>query len=278
MIRSGRLDRHIRIGFPDETELARILREHLGDDLADVPLGEVALLAVDSSGADCERYVRTARRLAREAKRPMTLADLVQAVGGAQQPDEQLCCVAVHEAGHAVVTNVMLPGLEHSVALRAASDASGISVVRRAGSIRDADLVHTELMRVLAGRAAEEVMFGRITDGSGGSAGSDLSQATLTATRAATAYGLLGSGDLRWRGMPDMRDLREFLRDDAVLAKQVGRALDRAYADVLNLLRIHRRGLEAVATALMEARALSGETVSQIVEAHRPTVKGGIAS
>lgn len=60
LVRSGRLDHHIRIRLPDRTALARILREHLGTDLPGEDLSGAALLASGSSGADCERLVRGA--------------------------------------------------------------------------------------------------------------------------------------------------------------------------------------------------------------------------
>ena len=65
LVRSGRLDRHIRIGLPDRVALADILREQLGGDLSGVDLSGVVLLATGATGADCERFVRGARRRAR---------------------------------------------------------------------------------------------------------------------------------------------------------------------------------------------------------------------
>jgi cell division protease FtsH len=65
LVRSGRLDRHIRISLPDQAALARILREHLGKDFGGESLQEAALAAAGASGADCEPFVRGARRRAR---------------------------------------------------------------------------------------------------------------------------------------------------------------------------------------------------------------------
>jgi cell division protease FtsH len=61
LVRSGRLDRHIRIRMPDRAALAAILREHLGDDLTGADLSGAATAAVGITGADCEQIVRGAR-------------------------------------------------------------------------------------------------------------------------------------------------------------------------------------------------------------------------
>lgn len=55
LLRSGRLDRHVRIGLPDQAALVRILREHLGPDLENADISQAALFGAGSSGADCER-------------------------------------------------------------------------------------------------------------------------------------------------------------------------------------------------------------------------------
>lgn len=72
--RSGRLDRAIAIPVPDQQALVRILRHHLGVDLPDVGLSTAALLALGGTGADCERWVRGARRRARHAGRDLVVA------------------------------------------------------------------------------------------------------------------------------------------------------------------------------------------------------------
>ena len=86
LVRSGRLDRHVRIGLPDRPALALILREHLGAELMDDDLSGAALAATGASGADCERLVRGARRRARTADRAMVLSDLMVEIGGGRRP------------------------------------------------------------------------------------------------------------------------------------------------------------------------------------------------
>lgn len=78
--RSGRLDRCIEVGMPTAEGLNYILRVHLAGDLLYESLIPVAEQAVGGTGADCERWVREARRRARVARRPLCVDDLVQVV------------------------------------------------------------------------------------------------------------------------------------------------------------------------------------------------------
>ena len=77
LLRPGRLERAIHVGAPDAAGVERIMRHHLGGDLADVDLGKLAIrmLAVGNWAVVMEQ-VRAARRLARRAGRPMVMADL----------------------------------------------------------------------------------------------------------------------------------------------------------------------------------------------------------
>ena len=114
LVRSGRLDRHIRIRPPTRDALALILREHLGTDLAGADLATPALRALGSSGADCERFVRGARRRARTASRTMLLDDLISEISGEEADEASRYLAAVHEAGHALALFVHQPGTPRS--------------------------------------------------------------------------------------------------------------------------------------------------------------------
>ena len=266
LLRSGRLDRHIRVDLPGCADLERILREHLAGELAEVPLAAAALAASGSSGADCERIIRGARRRAREAGRSMVLLDLMAEIEGVDDRTEaDLWLAAVHEAGHAVASCEWYPGALQAVTLRGGDGVGGRTVVERnGGSIRVLD-VQRRLTELLAGRAAEEVFFGQPSSGAGGGVTSDLARATLSATMARTSLGLDDATGLVWSGMPAPATLPSMLAADPALAAGVRAALDEAYERAVGLVRRRRGSVEAVATALMERRALDGEEVATIV-------------
>ena len=183
LTRSGRLDRHIRIHLPDRIALEKILREHLESHLADVSLSGAAVAAAGASGADCERFVRGARRRAREAGREMVLADLMVEIGGADpRTDAELRVAAAHEAGHAVAMCELDPCALRAVSIRSADGAGGAAISSGSGPCVSSADVHRAIVCRLAGRAAEEILFGTSSSGAGGGAHSDLGLATWLAS------------------------------------------------------------------------------------------------
>ena len=272
LVRSGRLDRHIRILLPDRSALAAILREHLGADLAGEDLSDVAMAASGSSGADCERLVRGARRRARVEARTMIMADLLGEVRGDMEgPDEDWRVVAVHEAGHVVASCVLQPGSLEMVTLRGGSRSGGTTASNMSPSMfLRADDLRTNLVSLLAGRAAEEEVLGVPSSGAGGRTSSDLAIATHSLLNAFGAYGLDDRSGLVWRGMTDPGGVPKALAENPGLAERVRVHLDEAYAEARELIRPRVGAVEAVATALLKRRTLDGPEAEAIVIRHEP--------
>ena len=273
LVRSGRLDRHVRIGLPGRAALAAIMREHLRDDLAGVDLSGAAMAAAGSSGADCERLVRGARRRARSSGRAMVLADLLDEVGGGGEgSDADGRLAAVHEAGHVVAACVLRPGSVGMASMRGAGDAGGMTeaALLRSVYLRPDDL-RIRLVVLLAGRAAEEAVFGVASSGAGGTWDSDLGRATTAVLDAFAAFGLDDAGGgLVWRGIADAGGIPRALAADPALADRVRVRLDQAYDEALGLLHPRLAAVEAVAAALRERRVLDGPDAEAIVMAHEP--------
>ncbi len=241
LVRSGRLDRHVRIGLPDRRALVAILREHLGTDLVDDDLSAAALVATGSSGADCERLVRGARRRARSGGRAMVRSDLLDEIGGTDARSlEGQRLAAVHEAGHAVAACILWPGRLRMVTLRGDDGGGGFTAMTSPSYslVRPADL-RDRLVLLLAGRASEEEVFGTASSGAGGSADSDLARATGIAVTASAAFGLDEVCGLVWRGMPEPHLLPGMLAADPALAGRVRIQLDEAYAAARDLVWSH---------------------------------------
>lgn len=264
ILRSGRLDRAIAISLPTRSALQRILRFHLGADLAHEDLLNAATLGLGGTGADCERWVRGARRRARHDGRPIALNDLLHEIRGAQRttPSEWLHRFAIHEAGHAVVLLEHQPEAIEMVTIRQSASVGGGTVTRR-NTEMPMTMVEIKkfLVQFLAGRAAEEVLLGNVCAGSGGSADSDLGRATTLATAAITAYALTpGNGSLVWQGMPGA-DVGSILTAQPQLARRVSRLLGDAYREAKSLVRRHQGLLETIAASLMEQETLDGDQV-----------------
>ena len=266
LVRSGRLDRHIRIATPGPDALSAILRVHLGDELPGADLGRVGMLLLGSTGADVERVVRGARRRARLAGRRMEMADIVcEAGGGEGRSGEDLLLAAVHEAGHAVAAVVLGDGIE-GVTLRGSTDSDGLTrMLRRSNQITAHD-VYDRLVVHLSGRAAEEVVLKRVTSGAGGVAGSDLQRATLLAVRSAAELGLEEDHGLSWTPLPDQdSDLSAMLAQDPRLATLVRARLAGAYGNALTLIERRQDAVRAIAERLIEKGALGADEVCRIL-------------
>ena len=244
--RSGRLDRHIRIGLPDRDDLVGILRQYLNGDLSDADLTPVAVKARGMTGADIEAFVRTARGFARQRNTmAMTVSDLLAAINEGQPPLGAATRqrIAVHEAGHGLAA--VVSGVAETVAL--SIDTLGGStetmVDHASGTGTEADFDGI-LMMLLAGRAAEEVILGDTSAG----AARDLATATRFAALMEARWGFSREFPLVSLGSGDEIDI---LRMPWIL-KPVQERLAAAYECALDLMRTERLGLERLARALHE--------------------------
>jgi cell division protease FtsH len=261
LVRSGRLDRHIEIPLPDVPSLVGIFRTHLGDDLAGADLRDAALAARGHTGADVERFVREARGRARRANRPINPTDLLDAVrnGQPEWPADVRRRVAYHEAGHAIALLGLGIGEPKALSIGGAggfaeSDLGEMRAITRSHLVMF-------LVALLAGRAAEELIFSEVTAGAGGSEESDLGRATALATRMETDYGLGAFGLVCIPGGSSGHDLLLL----NTLRSAVSDTINRAYADALELLRKNQDALEALATALFDASYLDRADIQAIL-------------
>jgi ATP-dependent Zn protease len=248
LVRAGRLDTHIQIPLPDTASLIGIIRYHLGDDLAGVDLLHAAIAARGRTGADVERWVRIARRVARIAQRPLTLDDLGTAIrdGEPELPAEFRRRVAYHEAGHAILRIALGVGQLVSMSVHA----SGGEVESAWGEITADTRANLEnyIVCKLAGRASEELVFANVTGGAGGASEmSDLAVVTRAAMQIECAYGLGVLGSIWMANDVGPRDLLLF----GDLRRAVARTIETAYATAKAVLTDNRLALDRLAEALL---------------------------
>lgn len=260
LVRPGRFDRRIELPLPDLAARRKILRHHLAQRGANCDAEELARLTAGFSGAGLESLVNEAAMLAAEENSTIGNVQLqmafVQSLVGKERKsaklrEEQLWRVAVHEAGHALCCREFLP--EEPILLvsvvpttRGAGGyvlrcpAEGLPTRRQLlGAIRVA----------LAGRAAEEIVFGRQELSAG--AANDLKTAESLARSLAYEYAL----------EPDAGLLPGQKQDEALLC----RMLDREYAATLNHLGQNRQVLQRLAHALCEQEQMDGRAVLEII-------------
>lgn len=258
--RAGRFDRILRLPHPDHTLLPQVLRWHLGPDLADADLTGVAQAALGMSGADIAAAVRAARGRARQARRELALADLTDAIHEARTPLPKSLrrIVAVHEAGHAIVSAATGRA---DVAMLAIQSDGGVTATSLHRTGEDRAEIEAQLSISLAGRAAERLLLGQVSAGSGGDPGSDLATATRLATALEASWGL--GATLIWQGPIEGIEAR--LRDDIGLRARVETHLRNAEARAARILTSHRALLEEIAAALEAAGVLSGQELAAFI-------------
>jgi adenylate kinase family enzyme len=265
--RSGRLERFIYIGLPDFVALAKIFRLYLGRDLRDADLSSTACLALGASGADCQRWIRGARRRARTAGRPMTIDDLLAEIRGPgdDRTHDERRLAAIHESGHALAQCLRRPGTLISVTLNGPRESRSYTLNWRPGCYRQREDILAELQVLLAGRAAEELVLGAPSGGAGGDRTSDLARATLLAVDMVSAQGLDEKLGVLWTGRPSANDLVNLFVARPRMAARVSDYLATAYKQVVALLKEHEELLVTISNELMTKGILTGDEVMAIV-------------
>ena len=276
--RAGRLDQVVELPLPNIASLEHIFAYYLKALRADRQVGRdvktriLAELAFGRTGADVEFFVRGAARRARRVNRKIKQEDLLAEITQRpRRPDsaprlgpDEMRRVAVHEAGHAValltsstqgndLTFVtIIPRMDGSLGFVASVPRDGHVLTRRT--------LIEELETALAGRAAEELVFGAqyIGAGAGGATrSSDLAVATRLATLIVCQSGLGDDNALHWTETPT-----------AAQETQIGALLGRAYGSVLARLQTHRPLLDQIIAVLEEKQELSGTELRRLAGAN----------
>ena len=258
--RSGRLDREIAIKRPDTTALAQIFRHHLGREiLPDASMLPLALAARGMTGADAEAFVRRAKGTARRCGRAVTLDDLLAEVRQGRRPLSAVVRhrVAVHEAGHAVVSQALGFGALMDLSLDDEGGQACFKFIKN-GAVTLTEL-EAALASLLAGRVAEEIEIGSGSIGGSFGASSDLALATEIARDIELTYGLGFLGNIYLEpAATDMILIKGLL---PAVTERLKRASDRAR----NILIERRTALQAVARELEETGYLSGQEIDRIL-------------
>lgn len=241
LLRSGRLEKHVKFPLPDAAARGEILEFHLPTLAGNAALKEIGARLPGKSGADLERLAREARRIARKEARDVNISDVRSQVQVPPPLDAKtLYRVAIHEAGHALVTRALLLGKIVRVEIydnfenfATTFDANGSILIE---TPHREFLTRWDAMKMitsdLAGAAAEDLIFGHRSNWSTGNDGSDFAKATTLAIRMVTEYAFGNSlyylpGSVDMTSPPKLwEDLA--LRDDVteILQEQYQRARD----------------------------------------------------
>ncbi|MCE6950126.1 AAA family ATPase [Cereibacter sphaeroides] len=253
VLRAGRFDLKIEVPLPDGDAIFGMLRRSLGEDFPEADMRALARAAIGRSSADVDAAVRKARSAARSAGRALRLEDIraeFAPAGPAREAVEWR--TAVHECGHAFAAIAFGRGSIERLTLTPEGGITTRMPVDDEGLLAE---IESEMAYLMAGRAAERLVFGEVSAGAGGPEHSDLAKATALAVMLDTRFGLGAYGSLWIDGTPDV-----LLRDPEV-RDRVRTRVDAAEARAGALLARHKDRLEAMARVLVRERLLTGRTL-----------------
>ena len=282
LLRPGRFDRRIIVEKPDLKGRVEVLKVHSKDVKMDetVNLEEIALATSGAVGSDLANMINEAAiNAVKHGRNAVCQSDLFEAVEvvlvGKEKKDrimsqEERKIVSYHEVGHALVNALQ----------KDAEPVQKITIVPRTmGALgyvmqtpEEEKFLNTKkelqamLVGLLAGRAAEEVVFDTVTTG----ASNDIEKATSVARAMITQYGmsekfgLIGLESIQNRYL-DGRPVSNCGQQTASeIDEEVMKMLKDAYEEAKQLLRDHRQSLDRIAAFLIEKETITGKEFMEI--------------
>lgn len=285
LLRPGRFDRRIIVEKPDLKGRLDTLKVHSKNVLMDetVDLDEIALATSGAVGSDLANMINEAAiTAARQGRRAVSQKDLFEAVeiviAGKEKKDrilgdEEKTIVAYHEVGHALITAVEKKAepVQKITIVPRTMGALGyvMQVPEEEKYLMKKDELEAKLVMLLAGRAAEELVFDSVTTG----AANDIEKATQIARAMITQYGM--SSEFGLMGLETVEskylDGRSALNcGDATAAKideEVKALLAACYEKAKQILTENREALDKIAAHLKEKETITGKEFMEIFEA-----------
>ena len=279
LLRPGRFDRQVYVGYPDCKGREEVLKVHARNKplAEDVDLKEVAKATGGFVGADLENLLNEAALLAtRRGDRFITKEHLHEAtmkvIAGPEKKSKVVTerakrLTAFHEAGHALVIHALeTPDPVHQITIIPRGGAGGmtISLPQEDRSYRSKQELEEDIAVCLGGRVAEQIVLGDISTG----ASSDLQRATRVARAMVTQYGMsekLGTVVFEsgrdevfiGRSMAQTRTYSEEVAGE--IDREIHAIIDRAYKKCEEILTAQRAQLDLTAQYLLEHETMSAE-------------------
>ena len=289
LLRPGRFDRQVYVGLPDIKGREEILKVHARNKplAEDVDLAEIARGTAGFTGADLENLLNEAALLSGRRNEPVirqkTIQEsIIKVIAGPEKhsrviPEQERKLTAFHEAGHAVVMHD-LPGQDpvHQITIVPRGQAGGmtISLPEEDRSYLSKRYMEDEIVALLGGRAAEELMLGDISTG----ASNDLQRATTIARKMVGTYGMskrlghvafnAGSDEVFiGKSMGHTRPYSEKIA--AEMDDEIQQILADGYARCTEILKRQQEKLEAVASFLLEHETMTAEEFESVFQAEK---------
>jgi len=268
LLRPGRLDKHIQINLPDTEERKHLAKSYFGAHLSDAELNAISAATAGLTGASFQKASRDAKRAARVAGKPVSLADVMSALPPARKiTGGERRTIATHEAGHAVVGVRLGVGLLNTVAVpwetRAGQPLGFAHFEVEEDQLLERQSCLDHIALLLAGRAAEEVVIGSAFDGAGDAEGCDLHKASDLATRMEVQLGM-GEG-LGYFNLTSIEQRDRFRRSNRGVAARVERVLVREMERSREIVTRFQSAIVRIADILVDEATIEGEEVRAII-------------
>ena len=286
LLRPGRFDRQIVVGYPDVKGREEILKVHtrnkpLGPD---VDLNVIAKTTIGFTGADLENLVNEAALLAaRKGRKAITMVDIeaatIKVVAGSEKrshvvPDKDKRLTCFHEAGHAVATYYCeTQDKVHEISIIPRGMAGGytMSLPTEDRSYETKKGMQENIVTLLGGRIAEKLVLDDISTG----ASNDLERATKIAKAMVTRYGfsdrlgpiVYGQNEnevFLGRDFGHTRDYSETVA--AQIDEEIRAVIDSGYDQCESILTEHMDQLHKVAEFLYEFEKINGADFDRLMK------------
>jgi cell division protease FtsH len=284
LLRPGRFDRQVVVGYPDVRGREGILKVHTRKIPLDegVDVNVIARGTPGFTGADLANLVNEAALIAaRQNKKVVTLHDLEFAkdkvlMGPERRSmvisDKERRLTAIHEAGHALVgMNIPESDPVHKVTIVPRGRALGVTFFLPEQDIlgRTKEELLAMIANAMGGRIAEEVFIGRITTG----ASNDIEKATEIARAMVCQYGMSDLGPLAYGKKEEQiflgREInqhRDFSEETAIkIDQEVKRIISEQYERAKNILTDNREAMDRLVEALLQHESLDSAQMRRVI-------------
>jgi cell division protease FtsH len=290
LLRPGRFDRRVILDRPDMVGREAILEVHArGKPLApDVDLKVLAKSTPGFVGADLENMINEAAILAaRRERKAIKQTDFQESIerviAGPERKsrlisDVEKQIIAYHEAGHAITAR-SLPEADtvHKISIIARGQAGGYTLIlpETDRTLVSRNKILADMVSLLGGRAAEEIVFSDITSG----ASNDLERVTKLARKMVTRLGMsttlgpmvYGKKDemvFLGKEFTEQRDYSESVAE--MIDVEVKQLVSDAYDRALVILKKHRKVLDVLAEKLLEQETVDAKELAIIFPMPEP--------
>lgn len=271
LMRAGRFDRQIYVDLPDLNERREIFKVHLAP-LKVIKSLNIEFLAKQTpgfSGADIANVCNEAALIAaRKNKKSVGKQDFLDAVdrivGGLEKKNkiitqEEKKTIAFHEAGHALTSWLLeyaAPLVKVTIVPRGQSLGAAWYLPEERMIVRTEQMLD-EMCAALGGRAAEKIIFDKISTG----ALSDLEKVTKQARAMVSVYGLNENiGNITYydsSGQSDYNFSKPYSDETAkVIDDEISKIIESQYARACQILKKHKAKLTALAERLLEKEVI----------------------